>query len=256
MILGILQARVSSTRLPGKVLKNIMGKPMIARQLERLQRSQKIDRILVATSTDPSDDELVKVCMETGIEFRRGSLDDVLDRFYQTASSFTPEHVVRMTGDCPLADPAIIDRVIRAHLESGDDYTSNTLEPSFPDGLDVEVISFKCLRRAWQEAKLPSEREHVTLYVHQNPEMFALGCIKNSKDLSDLRWTVDEPEDFLFVSSVYEELWPNNPEFGMEHILELLERRPDLSIRNSKFQRNEGLKKSRDKDSENRLDVQ
>jgi spore coat polysaccharide biosynthesis protein SpsF len=250
MILAILQARVSSTRLPGKVIKPLLGKPMILRQVERLKRARSIDRLLIATSVGPEDDALAALCHENGLECFRGSLEDVLDRFYQAASTVEPTHVMRLTGDCPLTDPEILDRLAELHLASGCDYSSTALEPSFPDGLDAELMTFSALEQAWREATLPSQREHVTPFLYQNPERFSIRVLKNEADLSSLRWTVDEPSDFEFVSRVYEALYPANPTFGMRDILAFLDGHQELAALNHHFERNEGYEKSLRKDSE------
>lgn len=244
MILAILQARVTSSRLPGKVLKPLLGSPMLLRQIERLQKAQKIDRLLVATSNEPSDDLIEKRCEEHGIGCYRGSLNDVLDRFYQAARVFNPEHVVRLTADCPLADPVLIDDVIGFYLEGGFDYASNAIEPTFPDGLDVEIFRFSCLEQAWRDATLPSQREHVTPFIHQQPLQFKIGHYKSPSDLSHLRWTVDEPKDFELVTMIYEALYPRNPDFSTQDILGLLDQRPELANWNTTHQRNEGYQKS------------
>ncbi|HUK99984.1 MAG TPA: glycosyltransferase family protein, partial [Nitrospirota bacterium] len=186
MILSILQARVSSTRLPGKVLKPILGRPMLLLQIERIKRATQIDRLILATSADPSDDPVEKLCLEHNISCYRGSLNDVLDRFYQAAMPLHPDHVVRLTGDCPLADPLVIDQVISFHRQGNFDYTSNVVEPSFPDGLDVEIFRFSCLEEAWKEAALPSQREHVTPFIHLQPDRYKIGSVKNTVDLSKL----------------------------------------------------------------------
>jgi len=165
MILAILQARVSSTRLPGKVLKPILGMPMLLRQIERVKQAKLIEQLLVATSDDKSDDPIEQLCRENDIACFRGSLDDVLDRFYQAAKPYQPDHIVRLTGDCPLIDPQLIDEVVVFCLSGDYDYVSNAFEPTYPDGLDVEVFRFPCLQQAWEEAELPSEREHVTLFI-------------------------------------------------------------------------------------------
>lgn len=244
MILAILQARTSSTRLPGKVLMNLAGQPMLARQIERIKGSKLIDKLIVATSDSEDDNRLAELCGEIEVECFRGSLDDVLDRFYRAAEPNQPEHVVRLTGDCPLADPAVIDQVIQFYLLSGCDYVSNTLEPTFPDGLDVEVISFGALKKAWREAKKQSEREHVTPYIIGHRGMFNVANFAHSRNLSKLRWTVDEPEDFEFVKAVYERLYEQNPRFDMADILKLIDSSPELITINQGFVRNEGLAKS------------
>lgn len=244
MIMAILQARFSSTRFPGKVLKPILGKPMLLLQIERVRRVQGIDRFVLATSTHPSDDEVARICREAGLTVFRGSLDDVLDRLFQAAQRARPDHVVRLTGDCPLTDADLIDRAIDFHVRGNFDYSSNTIEPTWPDGLDVEVVRFFCLEQAWREAILPSEREHVTSFIYTRPERFRIGNLKNNVDLSALRWTVDEPADFELVRTIYEALYPVNPAFGTSDILALLEKRPQLEMINKGFQRNAGYMKS------------
>ncbi|PTU32373.1 cytidylyltransferase domain-containing protein [Stenotrophobium rhamnosiphilum] len=244
MILAILQARLSSTRLPGKVLRPILGKPMLMLQIERLRRSRKIDRLLVATSSEASDDPLALVCAEFGVDCYRGSLTDVLDRYCKAAEPYAPEHVVRLTGDCPLADPDIIDQVISMHLSNGNDYTSNTLNQSFPDGLDVEVVRYSALVEAGANAKMVSEREHVTPFIYKNPQIFKLGEFRSIQDLSELRWTVDELEDFELVNAIYEALYPLRADFSTEDILHWLQQNPRWKSHNTDFERNAGYKKS------------
>lgn len=223
MILGIVQARMSSTRLPGKVLEPVLGQPMIARQIERLRRSRRLQRLVVATSDHSSDDVLASACQAIGVEVFRGSLDDVLDRFHGAVAAFGPATtVVRMTADCPLTDWALIDRVIATHLETGVDYTSNTPPVrTFPHGLDVEVMRASALETAWREAKDPYEREHVTPYIYRHPERFALGYVSDAPSLAHLRWTVDLPADLAFVRQVYEALYPRNPAFTSADIVGL-----------------------------------
>lgn len=248
--LAVLQARMSSSRLPDKVLQPILGKPMLLRQIERTSRSCEIDRLVVATSTDASDDPLAVVCQEAGIDCFRGALADVLDRFVQAARPHQPALVVRLTGDCPLADPALIDQVIRFFDDGDYDYASNRTPPSFPDGLDVEVVRFTCLEQAAREAVLPSHREHVTPFLRAHPERYRLGNVTQAVDLSHLRWTVDEPEDLEFVRLVYERLYPAKPDFTTENILNLIEREPEIQAINSRFARNEGSRKSLQADAE------
>jgi len=250
MILAIVQARVSSSRLPGKVLRPLMGRAMILCELERLSRSVRIDQIVLATSEDASDDPLAETVHAGGYTVFRGSLGDVLGRYYACAKEYGAAHVVRITGDCPLIDPAVVDEVVALHLSGGNDYTSNTLgEATYPDGLDTEVMRFAALERAHREARLPSEREHVTQYIVKHPELFRQGGLRYAGDsLGHLRWTVDEPEDFAFVQSVYERLYPEHRDFTMRDILDLLAKRPELSCLNEGFARNEGMKKSLEED--------
>jgi spore coat polysaccharide biosynthesis protein SpsF len=249
VIQGVLQARTSSSRLPGKILMPILGIPMLEHQVRRLLRCCRMDSLLLATSDETSDDPVADLAASIGIGCFRGSLDDVLDRFYRAAAASHPDHVVRFTGDCPLADPEIVDRAIALHLETKADYTTNALEPTWPDGLDVEVVRFASLEQAWKEARKPSEREHVTPFINTQPRRYAMRHLKDAPDLSGLRWTVDEPEDFEFVRRVYERLYPGDPRFGTREILSLLEREPELGDLNRRFIRNEGLKKSLAKDA-------
>lgn len=241
VILAILQGRLSSTRLPGKVLAPVLDEPMIVRQIERVKRSALIDRLVVATSLDESDDPLVKELERRGIAVRRGPLDDVVERFARVVREFGPDTVVRLTADCPLADVEVIDRVIGAHLAGGSDYTSNTLKPTYPDGLDVEVVSVGAWNRLVQQDLTTREREHVTLGLYGRPSEFTLESIEQHPDRSSLRWTVDVPDDLEFVRAVYDRLYHENPRFGQERILELLAANPEMSRTEADLARNAGL---------------
>lgn len=242
MVLAILQARTSSRRLPRKVLQPLLGRAMILRQMERLNRSKEISKIVLATSIDESDDMLAATVETAGYALYRGSLDDVLRRYYTCAAEYAADHIVRVTGDCPLIDWRVVDDVVVRHLAEQNDYTHTT--ERFPDGLDTEVMTFAALTRAYQEAKMPSEREHVTLYFRNNRELFRIGSVDATADYSDLRWTVDEPRDFAFVEAVYTELFPRNNDFAMQDILALLDEKPALRAINQGILRNEGLQKS------------
>jgi spore coat polysaccharide biosynthesis protein SpsF len=250
MILGIVQARFSSSRLPGKVLKTILGKEMLWHQVNRIQCSKMIDKLVVATSNHGSDDSIEKMCKENYIECFRGDLNNVLDRFYQCALQYNPRHIVRLTGDCPLTDPGLIDETIEKHLETNSDYTSNCIPPSYPDGLDVEVVKFKALKKAWQFAKMPSELEHVMPYIRSHTEIFKNYTLTSKKDLSAHRWTVDGPEDFEFVEKIYLELFKKNKNFNMQDILNLLDKNDYLTNINYHIKRNEGAIKSYEQDKE------
>ncbi|MCS6944461.1 MAG: glycosyltransferase family protein [Sutterellaceae bacterium] len=243
-VLGILQARVSSSRLPGKVLKPLLGEPMIARQIERLRRARMLEALVLATSTDSSDDPLARWAQAAGVPVYRGSLDDVLDRFVCAARPYAPAHVVRLTGDCPLADPAVIDLVVTRHLQGGADYTSNTLEPTWPDGLDVEVMTMAALEAAARESTAQYQREHVTQFIIRQPERFRLQNVRADNDLSGLRWTVDEPADFELVEAIYAALYPSKPAFGTADILAFLRDNPHWMTHNTRHARNEGLARS------------
>lgn len=245
MILAILQARTSSSRLHGKVLKPILGVPMLYRQIERILRARSFDKLLVATSIDISDDPIEEMCCKYGIECFRGSLDDVLDRFYQAAKIYKPKHVLRFTGDCPLIDSEIIDKLVTLHLYGDFDYTTLS---GFPDGLDVEAIRYPVLEQVWGEAVLPSSREHVTLFIYQNKQKFEIGNLENIEDLSAMRWTVDYQKDFDFVVKVYEALYPKKNNFLIRDILDFLAINSQLLKVNVGYQRNESLLKSVEQD--------
>jgi spore coat polysaccharide biosynthesis protein SpsF (cytidylyltransferase family) len=244
VILGILQARTSSSRLPSKVMLDMAGAPMLARQIERLGRAKRMDRLVLATSDRPEDDCVAELAQSAGIGSHRGSLDDVLDRFYRAAEPYSPEWIVRVTGDCPLADWDVIDRCIEFTIEGGYDYGANTLKPTWPDGLDVEVCTFRALEAAWHEADNQFQREHVTPFINRQPERFRLGSFENEVDLSAFRWTVDEPSDYEFVRRVYEALYPANPAFTTADILAFLTANPELMELNAGIERNEGMRKA------------
>lgn len=248
-VLAILQARMSSSRLPGKVMADLLGEPMLARQVERLQRCRTIDRLLLATSTDAADDAPADLAARIGIDCFRGSLDDVLDRIHAAASGRGADQIVRLTGDCPLADPALIDRLVEMHVAGGYDHSCNTLTPRWPDGLDAEVMRAEVLETAWREAVLPSDREHVTRFIYTRPERFRLGSLVGDADLSDQRWTVDTPEDLAMVRAVYAALYPANPAFGTGEILAFLAVHPEVAALNRAHRRNEGLERSLARDA-------
>jgi spore coat polysaccharide biosynthesis protein SpsF (cytidylyltransferase family) len=241
-VLAILQARVSSSRLPGKVLKPILGRPMLRHQIDRVRRAASLDALVVATSVDPSDDAIAATCADAGVDCFRGSLDDVLTRFHEAALPYHPRMVVRLTGDCPLIDPTVIDGAVEFFRGGAFDLVRTA--DSFADGLDVEVIGYGILEQAWRAATRPSDREHVTLYVHRQPERFRIGEYASEIDLSDLRLTVDEPEDFELVRRTYEALYPRNPAFTTPDIVALLRANPDLAALNRGIRRNEGLERS------------
>jgi spore coat polysaccharide biosynthesis protein SpsF (cytidylyltransferase family) len=242
-VVAILQARVSSSRLPAKVLKPILGRPMLLHQLDRVRRARLLDAVIVATSTDPSDDPIEALCASSGVRCYRGSLTDVLDRFYQAALPLAPRYIVRLTGDCPLADPELIDRVV-GFFAAGDFDIAGADPATWPDGLDVEVMRFATLEYVWREATRPSDREHVSLFLTRQPDRFRVRGYGHDVDLSHHRWTVDEPEDFELVRRIYEALYPANAAFTTRDILDLLAAHPEISALNRKFRRNEGLERS------------
>lgn len=245
-VLAIIQARIGSTRLPSKMLLPIVdNKGALELMLERVRRSIQLQKIVVATTTSPSDDRIADLCKRLGYDCFRGSEVDVLDRYYRTALAFgSPEVIVRLTGDCPLHDPDIVDLVVEEYLKGDCDYVSNASKCTFPDGLDVEVFSFSALEKAQREASLKSEREHVTSYMWEHPAIFKIANVEYKKDLSDKRWTLDEKEDYEFIKRVYKNLYKRKPTFGMDDILELLAKYPELEEINGHISRNEGYQKS------------
>ena len=225
MVLAILQARMSSTRLPGKVLRPILGEPMLGRQIERLRRSRHLTRLVVATSTGAQDAAIAAYCAEIGVDCFRGDLDDVLSRYLGALHAYGPaESFLRLTADCPLADPALIDEAIAAHRRTGADYTHVQQRWTYPKGLDVEVCQTETLRRVGREAT-GSDREHVTAFIYARPDRFRITALNRDPPLR-YRWTVDTPEDFAFVTAVYQDLYPADPAFTTDDILAWQRRNP------------------------------
>ena len=254
-IVCIVQARMESTRLPRKVLKNIVGKPMLWHVIYRLKKSRLIDEIVVATTTRDEDKAIVKLAKDSDVESFAGSDEDVVDRYYHAAITHKADIIVRVTADCPLIDPNVVDRVIEYFLKGDFDYVNNTYvgactdrKLTYPDGLDTEVFSFDALEKAWKEAKMPSEREHVTSYIWKNPDNFKTGCLKYSEDLSHMRWTVDYKEDLEFMRQVFKRLYKEGDVFHMEDVLALLKEHPELMDINKGFAKDEGYFKSLKKD--------
>ena len=251
MIYAIIQARMGSTRLPGKVMMDLCGIPVIEHVVNRLEKSNLIDKIIIATSTDSNNQPIIDFCKSNQIAYFVGNEDDVLDRYYKAAIDNNlkdDDIIIRITSDCPLIDPFVVDKVIEEHILNNNDYTTNVLDCTYPDGLDCEVFNFSALKDTWINANLSSQREHVTLYIRDNPDRFKLGNVKNEIDLSDLRWTLDEKEDFVFINEVYKNLFRKDSFFTMNDIVELLNDKPELLEINSEFIRNEGLIKSLNED--------
>ncbi|MEW5766975.1 MAG: aminotransferase class III-fold pyridoxal phosphate-dependent enzyme [bacterium] len=244
MIGAIVQARMGSTRLPGKIMKEIVGKPLLEHLVSRLKGSRLLDKIIVATTSLKEDEIVVELAEAIGIDAFAGSEADVLDRYYQAARKYRLDTVVRITGDCPLIDPKVVDKVIRHFKSDNFDYVSNVFKYTYPDGLDTEVFSFEALERAWREASQPSEREHVTPYIRKHPELFKLSNVENDINLFGMRWCVDEEKDLEFVREVYKNLYREGKIFYMEDILKLLKICPGLSQINEGIIRNEGYYKS------------
>lgn len=243
-IVAIIQARVSSSRLPGKVLKPLLDKPMIVNVFERVSKSKMIQEVIIATSEDVSDNKLVECCRQYNIPCYRGDLNDVLKRYYEAAKSVCADIVVRVTGDCPLIDYEVIDETLHCFADNIEnvDYASNIDIPTFPDGLDVEVFKFSALEDAYNNATLKSDREHVTPYIRKH--MRKAGYALMDQDFSNLRWTVDELEDYELVKIIYDQFGLTIHNNGMFEILEFLEANSRLLEKNQKFHRNEGYEKS------------
>lgn len=238
---------MGSSRLPNKVMLDLCNEPVLLHVVNRTRFSKRIERIIVATSENSNNDTIREYCELKGIECVSGSENDVLDRYYKVmkyANLKDDDIVVRITADCPLIDPELIDEVIEHHIVTNSEYTSNTIEPTFPDGLDCEVIQATVLKRAWEESKLKSEREHVTLYIRNHPDLFRIESYKGTEDLSDMRWTLDEKEDYVLIKRIYGELYSNTKMFTTKEILDFLNTDPSILTINSMHTRNQGLAKS------------
>ncbi len=239
-ILAALVARMSSRRLPGKVLMPVMGRAMLEFQLERLKRAKSPDMIIFATSTDSNDDAIEALATRLGVDCHRGALDDVLDRLTEAGRAQGAEHIIRVGGDCPLMDWRIIDQVVALHIEDGNDFTSNIYPPTFPDGMDVEVYSMDFMERLWAETSLPSERELISPNIAAKSGRYRIGNLARSPDLSHLRLTVDEAEDMEVVRKICAALYPGNSAFTLEDIIEFMDSDPAVGAINARFARNEG----------------
>lgn len=218
----IVQARMGSTRLPGKSMREVLGKPLLGYVLDRLNRAELADKVIVATSDLPRDQVIFDYCHERNVPCFRGGESDVLDRYYQAARQFKAETIVRITGDCPLIDPEIVDRVIAKYSEGNYDYASNVFHRHYPRGLDTEVFSYKTLHQAWRDTSDPHDREHVTTYIWQHPDLFRIGSVVNDRDLSNHHWAVDTPQDFTLITRIIETLAPTHPNFTMNDILNII----------------------------------
>jgi len=236
----ILQARMSSSRLPGKVLMPINGIPLLARQIERVKQSKLISNIVIATSNESSDDPIETLCQQLHVSCFRGSLHDVLDRFYQAALSYPADVIVRLTGDCPLIDAAIIDNAVNKHLEGGYQYTTNSILPDDPnntftyaDGLDVEVVDFSVLAHVWRTTTDNYYREHVTSYIRTHSDEFSVGYFHHQPCISHYRLTIDQPEDLTLIKHLFEHFDQSLPNFSYLDVIEYLDQHPELSAINA-----------------------
>jgi spore coat polysaccharide biosynthesis protein SpsF len=230
-VVAIIQARMGSTRLPGKVLKDLCGETVLARVVHRTRRATLLNEVVVATSVQPADDAIVQECGRLSVACFRGDEADVLDRYYRAAEKFSADAIVRITSDCPLIDPEVSDKTIRAFLEQHPDYASNVLERRYPRGLDTEVMTFAALESARRDARDPYQREHVTPFLYQHPERFRLVSVTGDRDYSHYRWTLDTVEDLEFLRAVYERhAEASDPSW--QDVLRILEGEPDLAMIN------------------------
>ena len=229
-VVAIVQARMSSTRLPRKVMATICGKPVLLHIIDRLKECKLLDDIVIATTVNNIDDIIFNAVKnyDKSIGLFRGSEENVLERYYLAAKKFNVDVVVRVTSDDPLIDPTVVDDLISEFLMNSCDYVSNSLNRTFPLGLDAEVFSFDALERAHQNASQDYEREHVTPYIIENPDKFKLLNVSNDIDLSHLRWTLDTKEDFEFIDAVYQRIYPEKQMFFMDDVLDLLDKEPGL----------------------------
>jgi spore coat polysaccharide biosynthesis protein SpsF len=231
-VVAIIQARMGSTRLPGKVLMDLGGEPVLVRVVERTRRAKTLDEIVVATSDLAADNAIAQLCVERSWHYFRGSAADVLDRYYRAAVATRADVIVRITADCPLIDPDVVDLVVGEFLKQGADYASDDNPRTFPRGLDAEVLTFSALERAWNEGKEAYQREHVTPFVYEHPEWFSLISVHNDTDYSQYRWTLDNVEDLELLHAVYQKLG-NRDDFGWREVLALMEREPELAELNA-----------------------
>ena len=239
-IVTVIQARTGSTRLPNKIFLPLAEKPLLFRMHERVAASKLQGTIVIATTTDKSDDKVEELCKEFNLNCFRGHPTDLLDRHYQAAKVFNADAVLKIPSDCPLIDPCVIDKVLKFYLDNSIkfDYVSNLHPATYPDGNDVEIISFEALKNAWVNAKLELEREHTTPYLWENPDKFRIGNVEWETGLDysmSHRFTIDYKKDYKFIKSVYDELYPVNNIFTLQDILDLLEKKPELKKINEEY---------------------
>jgi spore coat polysaccharide biosynthesis protein SpsF len=227
-VVTIIQARMGSTRLPGKVLKDLGGEAVLARVVNRVRRTKFAGEVVIATTNNSADDLIVAECRQINVSVFRGDEDDVLDRYYQCAQWAAADAVVRITSDCPLIDPDITDKTVRSFLDRRPDYASNTLERKYPRGLDTEVMTMEALATAWQDARESYQRAHVTPYIYENPERFRLLPVCGFRDYSHYRWTLDTSEDLALIRTLYERM-DDRDDFSWLDLVKLLEQEPELA---------------------------
>jgi len=238
----IIQVRMGSTRLPGKVLKKLNGITVLESLLNQLNYSKLLNDKIIATTSNSEDDVIVNFCKSKEIKCFRGSQDDVLDRYYNCAKKFSINTIIRITSDCPLMDPQVIDDVIDFYLKNSYDYVNNFYKRTYPYGNDVEIFSIKVLEKVWEKATKPSEREHVTPYIYNNPDEFSLGWIENKENLSEFHWTIDRKEDLIFVQNIFKKI--SKRPILMKDIIDVIKNDPSLLEINKNTNPNEGYLKS------------
>jgi len=250
LIVAIIQARMDSTRLPGKAMLKVCEKPLLEHMVDRVLRSKKIEKIIVATTTNKIDDVIVEFCKLKGIDYFRGSREDVLGRYKQAADYTEASIIVRLTSDCPLIDPKIIDRGINIYLNNNYDFVSNItpLPRTYPIGMDVEIFSYQILTKTDSQAKKPSEREHVTFFVRKNPKDYKIFRFDYKENLSNFRLVIDYFEDFEVMRSILEELYPKNQNFTLEDIIKWAKQNPKIIKKNQKIISGQGWNKSFEED--------
>jgi len=229
-IVATIEARMTSTRLPRKIIRPILGRPILELLIERLSRSELIDTIVVATTSNPTDDVVEELTRKLDVSCYRGSEEDVLDRVMRAAQAFKADLIVEITGDCPLVDPGVVDQLIGIYLSGGYDYVSNTLRETYPNGLDAQVFSLKTLEEVAVLTQDPVDHEHVSIYIYEHPERFSLFNLESNlpEKYHGARLTVDTIEDFEVIRRIYEELYPVNPAFSLDDVITLLDRKPEL----------------------------
>ncbi len=252
MIAGIIQARMGSSRLPGKVMMEACGKPLLELMIERVKRAKTLDKVIIATSVEKQDDEIVKFCKKHNIEYFRGSEHDLLSRYKFTAESINANIIVRLVSDTPLIDPKEIDKVVETYVNNSYDFVSNffPFPRTYPDGFSVEVFSFKILVEMFNEAKRPSDREHMTFFIWRQPQRYKIFRVDYNRDISNYRFNLDYKEDYLLIKAVYEGIYQQKREFTLEDIINFLDSNSYIFELNSKIKPYENIIKSFQEDKE------
>ncbi|MCB9362534.1 glycosyltransferase family protein [Candidatus Woesearchaeota archaeon] len=243
----IIQARMGSTRLPGKMMLDVGGIPLIERVIHQAKACKSVDLVVLATGDGDANDVLCEKAKQLDTRCFRGNESDVLDRFYKAAEKYGADIIIRVTGDCPFLQPSIVNEVVESLIAQDVDYACNTQPPTYPDGIDVEVMKFSALRRAWTEAKLPSDREHVTPFIWKRRDLFTLHNVAGDSDLSNIRLTIDEPNDLFVANAIMQyssEKFPN-----LATIMSIIKKHPEVLDRNRGLERNEGYRKSLEEDT-------